>query len=152
MEQLTKPYTALSIAVSSGKIGCVYMVDGELCDWSLSKSASKSETAAVEKVSKWLDRYQPDNVITERLSLHTRKRGRTVRNINAIDELVEERAKKHIRTIRLQRFGNKYEEIGALAKRYPAIANWAPKKRKLWETEMPETVLFEALSIVKGAL
>jgi len=148
---LPKPYTALAIAVGSGKIGYVFIIDGELSDWGLTQKHSKSPEKAVAKVKEWIDYYAPNIVITEKLTFQTRKSGRTVTNIQAISDLAERASAHHIEVVRVQWFDNKYEEIGALCERYPLIANLAPKKRRLWESEHPNTVIFEALSLVGEA-
>jgi hypothetical protein len=125
----------------------VFMVDGELMDWGLSLTAAKSEDKAVAKVAEWIKIYAPLVIVTERLTLHMRKPGQTLRNIEAIEKLVRDSGIHHVDVERVQLYPNKYEEIQALTKRYPQIANWAPKKRRLWETEHPNTELFEALNL-----
>ncbi len=145
---ISRPFAALSVAVGTGKIGYVFIVDGELMDWGLSQIAAKSKAQAAAKVREWVDFYAPSIIVTERLTLHTRKSGQTLLNIEAIEKLAQDSGIHHVDIERIQPFANKYEEIQALTKRYPQIANWAPKKRRLWESEHPNTVLFEALSFV----
>jgi len=144
---MAKPFAALSIAVGTGKIGYVFMVDGELMDWGLSLAAAKSQDKAVAKVAEWIKFYAPSVIVTERLTLHMRKSGQTLRNIEAIGAFAQDSAIHHVDVERVQLHANKYEEIQALTDRYPQIANWAPRKRRLWESEHPNTVLFEALSL-----
>lgn len=144
---ISKPFAALSIAVGTGKIGYVFLVDGELMDWGLSLNAAKSQDMAAAKVAEWIKFYAPSIIITERLTLHMRKSGQTIRNIEAIEKLAQDSGIHHVDAERVQRCANKYEEIQALTERYPQIANWAPRKRRLWESEHPNTVLFEALSL-----
>lgn len=146
---IAKPFAALSIAVGTGKIGYVFVVDGELMDWGLSMSSAKSQDTAAAKVAEWIKFYAPSVVITERLTLHMRKSGQTLRNIEAIEKLAQDSGIHQIDVERAQLHANKYEEIQALSDRYPQIANWAPKKRRLWESEHPNTVLFEALSLAR---
>ncbi|MEM5471923.1 hypothetical protein WNZ14_09330 [Hoeflea sp. AS60] len=146
---ISKPFAALSIAVGTGKIGYVFMVDGDLMDWGLSLAAAKSQDKAATKVAEWIKFYMPSVIVTERLTLHIRKSGQTLRNIEAIEKLVQDSGIHHVDVERVQFYANKYEEIQALTKRYPQITNWAPRKRRLWESEHPNTVLFEALSLVE---
>lgn len=152
VSKLEKPYTALAIAVGSGKIGYVFMVDDELCDWSLSLQSSKSTTAAQSKVRSWIRFYSPNVVVTEQLTLHSRKRGQTLKNIMAIEEAVQASGIQLVQTERIQRHTNKYEEMAALTQRYPTISEWAPPKRKLWEAEHKNTILFEALSLIDNVI
>ncbi len=142
----------MAIAVSYKKIGYVFMVDGELMGWGLSVKASKSPDNAAKQIKAWIERYEPDILITERLTPHSRKRGRTIKNIEAIEQVCIEADAHHADAIRIQRYNNKYEEIAALCERYPSIADWTPRRPKIWETEPLQTILFEALSLAEEAL
>ena len=137
------------MAASSGKVGFVLLVNGELCDWGLSIKASKSAELATKQLSKWLDRYQPDMVITEKLMDYSRKSPSNQQKIQALAQTANASGARTSQVERIQRYANKYEEIEALAERYPQIANWAPKGRKVWEAEPRNTVLFEALSLIE---
>lgn len=146
---MAKPFAALSIAVGTGKIGYVFVVDGELMDWGLSLSAAKSQGKAAAKVAEWIKLYAPSVIVTERLTRHMRKSEQTLLNIEAIEKLAQDSDIHHLDVERVQLYANKQEEIQALTDRYPQIANWAPRKRRLWESEHPNTVLFEALSLTE---
>jgi len=45
---------------------------------------------------------------------------------------------------------NKYAEAAELADEFPQIAAWLPAKRRLWEKEPRNIVMFEALSLAWG--
>lgn len=145
-----KPNT-LSIAVASGRIGHVYLVDGEVRDWGVSVAASKSPSAARAKTEALLDIYRPDLVVTEKLSDHTRKSGRTIANVQAVEEAVQRADAEHIAVERIQRYLNKYLEMNALAELHPILASWVPTKRKLWESEDRRASIWEALAFVEQA-
>jgi hypothetical protein len=49
-------------------------------------------------------------------------------------------------------YANKYVEADALAERYPDIAAWKPKKRRFFDNEPRNTVLFEALALADEVL
>lgn len=127
------------------------MLDGQLMDWELSSSASKCTEKAASKAKTWIDLYDPDLIVTEKLTPHSRKRGQVIRNIAAIEDAIRSLNRNHTTVERIQRHSNKYDEIAALVKLYPVIANWAPPKRRIWEGEPKNTVLFEALSLVEQA-
>lgn len=48
---------------------------------------------------------------------------------------------------RKQGFANKYAEAEVLVERYPELAPWKPEKRRFYDNEPRNTVLFEALSL-----
>ena len=50
---------------------------------------------------------------------------------------------------RAQAFPNKYDEAEALAVEFPALEPYLPKRRRLWDTESPRTILFEAVALAK---
>ena len=51
---------------------------------------------------------------------------------------------------RVQRCANKYEEAALLAKKYRQLEASRPPKRKLWEAEPRQVIVFEALSLVEA--
>ena len=142
---------ALSIAVASGRIGYVYLSDGEVRDWGLSAIAARSPAAAQVKVASLLRRYRPSLIVTEKLSLHTRKSGRTISNIEAVEEAVQSADAQHIAVEHVQHHANKYLEMDALAEKYPVLLPWKPKPRRLWESEDRRTTIWEALALVDQA-
>ena len=142
-----KHANTLAIAVSSGKIGYVFLTDGELRDWGLSSVAARSPEAAKAKVSHWIETYRPRLIVTEKLTLHTRKSGRTIRNINVVSDTAQKSDAHHVEFERLQNHDNKYQEADDLCRKYPVIENWKPRPRKPWESEPKTAVIFEALSL-----
>lgn len=141
-----KPNT-LAIAVASGRIGYVYLTDGELRDWGISVVASRSPDAAKEKAEQLFRIYQPQLIVTEELTLHTRKSGRTIQNIQIIAEAAQKADAHHITVERVQHYANKYIEMKELAKKYSVLENWMPSKRKLWESEDRRATIWEALAL-----
>jgi hypothetical protein len=136
----------MGIAIGSGKIGFGYLVDGELMDWKLSIDASRSEEAAYALATKWIGYYQLDVVVLEdpdvsRKGSHSRVLHDAV--VLAANELEVEVALVQ----REQLAPNKYAEAAALAKEFPQLAAWLPDKRRLWEKEPRNIILFEALAL-----
>ena len=145
-----KALNVLSVAVASGKIGYVFTSDGEVRDWGLSLVASRSPEAGQAKVNEWIEFYGPQLVITEKLSPHTRKSGRTIRNIEAVADAAQNADCHHIEVEHIQHHQNKYMEIEYLARKYPVLENWKVPPRKVWESEAKQTVIWEALAFVDG--
>lgn len=141
----------LGVAVSSGRIGYVYMTDGEVRDWGVSVVASRSVEKAQEKITKLFALYHPQLIVTEKLSPHSRKSGRTIDLIHTVADLSDQSNAHHISVERIQTYANKYLEIEELARKHPVLANWKPPKRKLWESEDRRTSIWEALALVEAA-
>lgn len=68
-----RPQKLLAIAVSSGKVGFVYLSGGDLLDWGLSVRASRSVDNAFEQATRWLSLYRPGLLIIEHFDQGTRK-------------------------------------------------------------------------------
>ena len=136
----------LSIAVGSGKVAYVYLVGDQLMDWRISNRASVSPKTAARMMQMWINDLKPEVVATEKISTAKRKGDKTknlivaMANIAAINHLLD------VSVAREHHFSNKYEEAAALADRYPELLPWVPKKRRFFENEPRNTVLFEALA------
>lgn len=147
---MNQPNT-LSIAVASGRIGYVYLTDGEVRDWGISTVATKSTNAAKSKTVFLIETYRPSLIVTEKLSAHSRKSGRTIANVHAVEEVAQGADAQHIAVERIQHHANKYLEMNALAEKHPVLASWLPAKRKLWESEDRRATIWEALALVEQA-
>ena len=53
---------------------------------------------------------------------------------------------------REQEYANKYEEAAALGEQFPDLAPWVPKKRRFFDNEPRNTVLFEAVALALSIL
>ena len=137
----------MGLAVSYGKIGFAYLVDGELMDWKLSIEASRSEAAASDQAEKWIGYYELDAVVVEDPEA-TRKGEHTQMLQRAIARAARGLGVEVILARRSTNQPNKYAEAAALAAEFPQLAPWLPDKRRLWEQEPRYIILFEALSLV----
>jgi len=143
----TNEHKLLAIAVASGKIGYVFIINGKLMDWGLSKQASATPGMAKCRVLDWLDFYRPDVVVTEKQHRFSRKSEMTHSVIEGVTMAVKNKGVHLVEVERERLHKNKYEEIDALAVQFPNLAGWAPHKRRAWESEMRETILFDALAM-----
>lgn len=139
-------YKIMSIAVSSGKVGMVMFANKNLTVLKTSKKASKSTDNAKRQIQNWIDKYQPDCLVTEKLDAQSRKHGRTPDIISAMCEVIQTKPILHIEAIRQHEHKNKYEEAKDLSGRYPLLGKYLPSKRKIWEAEDSKMMLFEAVS------
>lgn len=137
----------LSIAAGTGKIGYVFLVGGKLEHWILSAKASETPELAAQQAERWIDELESEVVITEKLDQHSRKGALTKQIIAAIAEVAEDRYLNDIKIPHVQKFQNKYEEAQELAKLYPDILSWMPKKPRIWEREPRNMIYFEALAL-----
>jgi len=137
----------LSIAIASGKIGYVFLIDNMLMDWGLSVRASKTPGLAKCKAQEWIDFYSPDIVVVEKTAKYSRKSIRTHSLIESVIELCENIKQKHIVQEREKNYANKYDEMDALCLRFPQISGWMPPKRQALDAEANDAIYFEALSM-----
>lgn len=142
----------LSVAVATGRIGYVFMYDGQLRDWGLSRKASGSTRMARKQVCRWFDQLNPDIVVTEDPSARSRKGVHAKAIMEAIVRVAEKRQIQTITVTRQRVFQNKYDEAARLAGRFPEIAPWVPPKRRIWQSEPRNTIYFEALGFAAAVI
>lgn len=143
------PRKLLAIAASSGKVGFVYLSDGDLLDWGLSAKASKGIDQAFDQARAWLNFYQPDLLLTEHIDQGSRKGRHTRSLIQAIGAAADDLKIRCERVVRRSQHPNKYAEAAALAQEFPQLEPWLPRPRKIWEPEPRSIIHFEALALAK---
>lgn len=152
MKQTTMALRILSIAAATGRIAYVYLIGDRLMDWRISDKASTSTSEAKAASERWIETLQPDVVVTEIAVSKTRKGDNTRQLIDAIAEAAETAKVLDVKVTREQTFANKYEEAAALAERYPELLPWVPRRRRFFDNEHRNTVLFEALALAQSIL
>ena len=144
MQRINK---VLSIAVATGRIGYVFLIGDKLKDWGLSRKASKTPALAAAQTEHWIAELEPDVVVTEKLPKTSTKSAKTRALIEAIQFVAAKAKLLDVHVPRIQLHKNKYSEAEALGNRFPDLALWVPKPRRIWEPEPRATVLFEALAL-----
>ena len=137
----------LAIAVATGRVGYVFLVDKKLYGWSLSRKAASSAEQAARFAKDWIDRMRPDVVVYEKITDRCRKGDAVRAAIEAIARVAEVEPLFDVAIPRPHRFPNKFEEAEALANRFPELRLRVPKPRKLWDSEPRNTTIFEALAL-----
>ena len=152
MRTMAAKVKVLAVAAATGRIGYVFLVDGELRDWQLSKKAATSVELASAYADNWITTLHPDVVVTEDIRKRSSKGRKTRALIASVSEITTKRCLLDVKVPRSSAYANKYEEADALGKRFPELAAWVPKKPKVWETEPKNTVYFEALALALQAM
>ncbi|WP_299829309.1 hypothetical protein [uncultured Roseobacter sp.] len=142
----------LTVAVAKGRAGYVYMAGGELRDWNISVKAVKSGNQLVEWLQTLINQLQPDVVVTEKITADCRKGGKTKRLIRTLSQLAAHNYVLDVSVERPRDHPCKYTEAAALAERYPELAGWLPKKRRYFDSEPRNTILFEALALAEAVI
>lgn len=137
----------LAVSVASGRVGYVFLIGGQLMDWQMSRVAARSTARATGVAQQWIADLEPSVVVTEKPECAKKKGERTKEITMAIAAVAAHNYVLDIPVARAQSFNNKYEEAAALAKRFPELLPWVPKKRRFFDNEPRETVIFEALSL-----
>ena len=137
----------LDMAVATGLIGYVFLVGDQLKDWGLSRKASRNPELAAVQANKWITDLKPDIVVTEKVPPHSSKSAKTRLLIAAIQFVAAKASVLDMFVSHTSAFKNKYEEAQHLGERFPEIAAWVPRARRIWEPEPKNTVLFEALAL-----
>lgn len=142
----------LALAAATRRVGYVYLIGGQLKDWRVSGKAAKSPTEAAGQIQKWINELKPDVVVTEKVKNSTKKSAKTKSIIAAMANVASHNYLHDVSVTRPREYKNKYAEAVALAERYPDITAWLPTKRRLFEAEPRNTVLFEALALADELL
>jgi hypothetical protein len=142
----------LACAAASGRVAYVFLSNGQLKDWRVSEHAARSPQDAAELCQRWINDLTPDVLVTERTGPGCRKGDRVQAIIRAIAGVGEQNYVLDVSVPSKHDYANKYEEAAALAERYAAIKSWLPKKRRFFDNEPRNIVLFEALSLGEKVL
>jgi hypothetical protein len=142
----------LAFAAASNRVGAVLLVGDKLMDWQMSSKASRDSVIAAAYAQKLINILTPDIVVTERPEDAKRKGLRTKDIIDAIAVTAANNYVLDVSVKRGQKYANKYAEADALAERYPDLAAWKPEKRRFFDNEPRNTVLFEALALAEFVL
>jgi len=125
----------------------VLVVDGTLTYWQLSVKAAENPAEAATYAQHLINDVWPEVVVTEAPDAARHKGAKSLALIAAMADVAENCDLLDVQVPRVQRFPNKYAEMDALAQRYPELAPWKPRKRRFYEAEPRNTVLFEALAL-----
>jgi hypothetical protein len=142
----------LAVAAATGRIGMVFLIGNRLMDWQISGKAAKSPEQAARFADAIIRSHRPDVFITEKIDV-ARNKGDKAKAL--IDTMARAAAEHELLDVSIDRpsgFANKYDEADALAERYPELAAWKPKRRRFFDNEPRNTVLFEALALADQLL
>ena len=142
----------LAIAVATGKVGYVFLIDGVPYDWGLSLVASQSPRAIYDHTLGWIEYYQPELVVTERIGRLSRKGAVSRTLTNATLKAAQDSDVAIACVDRVQRYQNKYVEAEVLAERFPELEPWLPSVRRLWDSEPRSTIIFEAVALAHSVI
>jgi LmbE family N-acetylglucosaminyl deacetylase len=142
----------LAVAAATGRVAYVYLIGDRLMDWRISDRASESPEEATAHAKRWIETLQPDVVVTEDLTIAKRKGQNAKRLIEAVTDVADEAPILSVQVPREQAYENKYAEAASLAIHYPDLQPWVPKRRRFWDNEHRNTVLFEALALAQVIL
>lgn len=137
----------LAFAAASGRVGSVLLIGDRLVDWHTSNKAADSGVEAAAYAQALINDLTPDVVVTEELETASHKGKHTLAIIAAIARTAEHNDLLDVSVPHKHRYPNKYAEADALAEQFPELAPWKPMKRRFYDNEPRNTVLFEALAL-----
>ena len=137
----------LAFAAATGRVGSVFLVGNKLVDWHISNKAAESGVAVAGHVQTLINDLLPDVVVTEEPETASHKGKHTLALIAAIARTAEHNHLLDVSVPRQHRYPNKYAEADALVEQFPELAPWKPMKRRFYDNEPRNTVLFEALAL-----
>jgi hypothetical protein len=138
----------VGIAVASGRVAYVFLIDDKLYSWGLSRKAAESPEEARRIIQLWVARMRPDVLVVEKITERCRKGEKAKAIVKAIADVAADAPLNVVSVPRRRSHRNKYVEALALADRFSQLQDRLPKKRKVWDSEPRNTTIFEALSLV----
>ena len=143
----------LSVAVSSGRVGYVFLEGTQLLDWAVTTTVSGKASDLVAFVQELINTLKPDVVVTERCDEDCKKGKRSQRLIASIAELASHNYVLDVSVPRPRHFRSKYEEAKSAVKRHPELIGHLPKrKRRFYEFEPRNMMVFEALALAEEVI
>lgn len=139
----------LAFAAATGRVGAVFLVGDRLVEWKMSSKAAEDGPEAAAFAQSLINDLTPDVVVTEELETAQHKGKRTLNLIAAIARTAEHNQLLDVSVPHGQRYPNKYAEADALVELYPELAPWKPVKRRFYDNEPRNTVIFEALALAQ---
>jgi hypothetical protein len=147
------PRRVLAVAAASGRVGYVFLVEGQLQDWGTSVKATTSVTDVAGFTQDRINELHPDILVTEKLGEACRKGPETRQLIRAIAETASHNELLDVTVPRPRAFQSKYEEAAHLANRYPDISGHLPgRKRRIFDHEPRGMIIFEALALAEAVI
>lgn len=138
----------LAVAVATKRIAGVFLENGQVVGWRMSRKATKNPKDAAMLMKSWIDDFDPDLMISEEHRA-SRKGDHAKVLLETIGDVFDKAEGLNVRLPRVQVYQDKYEEAKILAEQYPKIAALLPKKPPIWKAEPFEVSYFEALSLVE---
>lgn len=137
----------LAFAAATGRVGSVFLIGDRLVDWHISNKAAESGVEAAGHAQTLINRFNPDVVVTEDLGAASNKGEHTLALLSAIARTAAHNDLLEVAVPRKHKFQNKYVEADVLVESYPELQPWKPNRRRFFENEPRNTVLFEALAL-----
>ena len=147
------PLRVLALAAASGRVGYVFLVEGQLQDWGASVKATTDPTEIAGFTQTRINELRPEALVTEKLDEACRKGPETRNLIRTIAETASHNELLDVAVPRPRAFPSKYEEAAYLANKYPDIAGYLPdQKRRIFDYEPRTMIVFEALALAEAVI
>lgn len=140
----------LVVSAARRRIGYVFFIGEKLMDWQVSEKAGRSPEHAAEATQGWINELKPDVVVTEKVSEDSRKGERTKALVGAMARVADHNYVLDVSIERPSPETSKYAEARTFAARYPAIADWLPKRRRFFDNEPRNSVLIDATALAEA--
>lgn len=119
----------------------------------MTTTVSGKATDLVAFVQELINTLKPDVVVTEKCDKDCRKGSRSRQLIASIAKLASHNYVLDVQVARPRIFQSKYEEAESAVKRHSDLIGYLPeKKRRLFETEPRNMVVFDALALAEEVI
>lgn len=142
----------LAVAAASRRVGYVFLIGARLVHWKVNERAAKSPVEAASALQCWINDLRPDVIVTEKIDDGFNKGARTRAVTMAFASTAANNYLLDVSVAPSREHASRHEERLALIRLYPELQPWLPRKRRAFDPEPRNTVLFDALSIALQVL
>jgi Holliday junction resolvasome RuvABC endonuclease subunit len=156
MNQSDLEVCVLAIHPNYEGFGFVVFESGEaLIDWGFKTTNHSRNIRCMKLIEDLIERHRPDAIVIEDLAAKTTRRGPRLKML--LGKILRLAARQEIQCRRVSRatvkeaFGptlrTKHQVACAIVARFPELARWLPKPRKLWMKEDRKMNIFSAVAL-----
>lgn len=142
----------LAVAAATRGVGYVFLIEGQLVEWGVSRKAWESPVHAAETLQQWINDYEPTMIVTEKISTESKK-GKKARRLTATLAAIASHNYAYDVSVPINRSGkNRFAYAVALADIYPDVKPRLPRSHAWYDAAPRNLLIFDALAMAHAIL
>lgn len=142
----------LAVAAATRGVGYVFLIEGQLVEWGVSRKAWESPVHAAETLQQWINDYEPTMIVTEKISTDSKK-GKKARRLTATLAAIASHNYAYDVSVPINRRGkNRFAYAVALTDIYPDVKPRLPRSHAWYDPAPRNLLIFDALAMAHAIL